>query len=70
MDIQDPPIDDLLDDTGDVQKDIINPPPPIVLGPANPAKVTNDEIRLGLLHTKIKSSAIVPLNPRFQAMTR
>jgi hypothetical protein len=70
MDIQDPPIDDLLDDTGDVQEDILNPPPPIVSGPANPAKITNDEIDLSLLHTDIKCSAIVPLNPKFKAMTR
>jgi len=65
MDIQ-----DLLNDAGDVRDDVLNLPAPIVPGPANLLKITNDEIHLGLLHSEIKSSAEVPSNPNYNAIPR
>ena len=61
-------IQDLLNDDGDINDDVLHPAP--VLGPTNLLKLTADEIHLGLLHTDIKSSAIVPTNPRFNALLR
>jgi len=61
-------VQNLLNDAGDIDYDIINPP--LVPGPANLLKLTSDEIHLGLLHSKIKCSAIVPLDPKFKAMPR
>jgi hypothetical protein len=59
----------LLNDAGDACKDVLSLPQPIVPGQANPSKImTNDEIYLTLLHSEIKSCAIVPLDPKFQAM--
>jgi hypothetical protein len=57
-----------LNDAGDIDDDAINPAP--VPGPANLLQLTSDEIHLGLLHTNIKLSTIVPLNPRFKALPR
>jgi hypothetical protein len=57
----------LLNDDGDIDDDVINQEP--VPGPANLLKLTSNEIHLGLLHTDIKSSAIVP-NPVFKALLR
>jgi hypothetical protein len=69
MDTQDDQLLDVLNDAGDVREDVLHPPPPIVIGPADPTKaMTNDEVQLALLHSKIKSCAIVPLNPKFNAM--
>jgi hypothetical protein len=56
----------LLNDDGDIQDDVINEPP--VLGPKNPLNFTSDECRLALLHSKIKHSANVPINPSFEAL--
>jgi hypothetical protein len=56
----------LLNDVGDIDDDAINPA--LVPGPANLLQLTSDEIHLGLLHTNIKLSAIIPLNPRFKAL--
>jgi len=61
-------LQDLLNDAGDIDDDVFNPP--AVPGPANLLKLTSDEIYLGPLHTDIKSSAIVPINPRFKALPR
>jgi hypothetical protein len=60
MDVQ-----SLLNEEGDINDDIFNEPP--VPGPANLLKLTSDEIHLGLLHTAIKYSAVVP---RFEALPR
>jgi hypothetical protein len=56
----------LLNNAGNIDDDVINPVP--VPGPANLRKLTSDEIHLGLLHTNIKLSAIIPLNPSFKAL--
>ena len=60
----------LLDDTGDVCQDVQTLPLPLVVsGPANPDKtMTNDEVYLGLLHSEIRSCAIVLLNPKFSTI--
>jgi hypothetical protein len=63
MDVQ-----SLLNEDGDINDDVFNEPP--VPGPANLLKLTSDEIHLGLLHTDIKYSAVVPFNPRFKALPR
>jgi hypothetical protein len=73
MDLQDQVADDqpadLLNDAGDVCEDALSPLPPLVPGPANPTKtMTNDEVYFALLYSEIKSCAIVPLSPKFQAM--
>jgi hypothetical protein len=60
-------LQDLLNDAGDINDDVLHPTP--VSGPANLLKLTADEIHLRLLHTSIKSSAILP-NPRFNALPR
>ena len=61
--------DDLLDDAGDIA---LQTPLPIVPKLANltQTKVSNDEVYLGLLHSKIKCSANVLIDPRFKAMPR
>jgi hypothetical protein len=60
---------DVLNDAGDVCKDVLYPLQPIVLGPADPTRtITNNEIYLALLHSKIKSCTILPLNSKFNAM--
>jgi hypothetical protein len=61
-------LQDLLNDAGDIDDDVLHPTP--VLEPANLLKLTANEIYLGLLHTDIKSSAMVPINPRFNALLR
>jgi hypothetical protein len=61
-------VQDLLNDAGDIDDDLLDQPQ--VLGPANLLKLTSDEIQLGLLHSEIKCSAIVPINPRFNALPR
>jgi len=58
----------LLTDAGDINDDVFYLPS--VLGPTNLLKLTSDEIHLGLLHTDIKCSAILPTNPRFKALPR
>jgi hypothetical protein len=65
MDIQ-----ELLNDDGDICEYVLNPPAPIVPGPANLLKITGNEIHLGLLHSEIKSSAEVPSNPSYNAIPR
>ena len=82
MDMQNDQLPGVLDDAGDVSKDVLNdagdvcedvlyPLQPIVLGPADPTRtMTNDEVYLALLHSEIKSRAILPLNPEFNAMPR
>jgi len=67
--VEDQP-ENLLNDAGDVKENVLNPPQPVVSGPANLLKITSDEIHLGLLHSKIKCNANVPINPRFNAMKR
>jgi hypothetical protein len=62
-------VQNLLNDAGDIDDDIVNPPPPVP-GPAHLLKLTNDEIHLGLLHSDIKFSANVPLDPKFKAIPR
>jgi hypothetical protein len=63
--------EDVLNDAGDVREDVLHPPRPIVLGLADPTKtMTNDEVYLALLHSEIKSCAIVPLNLKFNTMPR
>jgi hypothetical protein len=59
--------DDLLDDAGDIA---LQTPLPIVPKLANltQTKVSNDEVYLGLLHSKIKCSANVLIDPCFEAM--
>ena len=76
MDMQNDQLPDVLDDAGDVSKDVLNdagdvckdvlyPLQPIVLGPADPTRtMTNNEVYLALLHSEIKSCAIVPLDPK------
>jgi hypothetical protein len=61
-------VQDLLNEDGDIDDDVCRPAP--VPGPGNLLKLTSDEIYLGLLHTNIKSSATVPINPRFKALPR
>jgi hypothetical protein len=56
----------LLNDASDIDDDVINLA--LVLGLANLLKLTSNEIHLGLLHTNIKLSARIPLNPRFKAV--
>jgi hypothetical protein len=58
-------LQDLLNDAGDINNEVLHPT--LVLGPANLLKLTADEIHLGLQHTNIKSSAIVP---QFKALPR
>jgi len=58
----------LLNDDGDIQDDVINEPP--VPGPKNPLNFASDRCRLALLHSKIKHSANVPINLRFEALLR
>jgi hypothetical protein len=60
MDIQ-----DLLNDTGDVQ-DNLTLLTPSVLALEKLLKITSNEIHLGLLHSKIKCSASVPLDLTFK----
>jgi hypothetical protein len=63
--------EDILNDAGDVCEDVVDPPCPVVLGPADSTRtMTNDEIYLALLHSEVKSRAIVPLNPKFNALPR
>jgi hypothetical protein len=57
----------LLNDAGDINDDELIELP--VLGPANLLKLTFDEIYLGLLHTNVKYSAILP-QPQFKALPR
>jgi hypothetical protein len=61
-------VQNLLTDAGDIDDDVFTLPP--VPGPANPPKLTSDEIYLGLLHADIKCSAIIPINPRFKTLPR
>jgi hypothetical protein len=58
----------LLNEVGDINDDLFHEPP--VPGPANLLELTSDEIHLGLLHTDIKYSAVMPSNPRFKALPR
>ena len=55
----------LLNGAGDINDGVFDQAP--VPGPANLLKLTSNEIHLGLLHTDIKFSAIVP-NPVFKAL--
>jgi hypothetical protein len=64
MDIQ-----DLLNDTGDVRDDLTLPTPPVP-APEKLLKIVSDEIHLGLLHSEIKCSASVPLDPTFKSIPR
>jgi hypothetical protein len=70
MDMQDDQLLDLLNDVSNVCEDVFHPSLPIVPGPADPKAPTNDEVHLALLHCKIKNCAIIPLNPKFNAMPR
>ena len=63
MDIQ-----DLLDDTSDVQDDL-NPPTQTVPSPEKLLKLTSNEIHLSLLHSSIKYSANVPTSPAFESIS-
>jgi len=59
-------VQSLLNEDGDINHDLFNEP--TVKRPANLLKLTTNEIHLSLLHADVKYSAVIPLNPRFQAL--
>jgi hypothetical protein len=58
----------LLDEDGDIDKALLFAEP--VPWAKDPLNLTADECRLRLLHVQIKHNAVVPFNPRFNALPR
>jgi hypothetical protein len=58
----------LLNEDGDIDDGLAQTP--LVPWAKDPLNLTADKCRLRLLHTEIKSKAVVPFNPSFNALPR